>query len=86
MNELEKFKDITRNHWFIENQQHWVLDVAFREDDNKAFIANQRSNLALFRRVALNLIRTNGNAKLSIKRSRIKASLNPDYRENLLWT
>lgn len=79
------FKDIVRNHWAIENQQHWVLDVAFSEDANRSYTNNQRSNLALFRRAALNLLRTNGKASLSIKRSRMKAALNDQYRDQVMF-
>ena len=85
LTQLDDFRSTVRNHWAIENQQHWVLDVAFSEDANRAYSNNQRSNLALFRRVALNLLRVNGTASLSAKRSRMKALMNAQYRQQLLF-
>lgn len=49
---------ITRRHWGIENQLHWVLDVHFAEDRNRARKDNAPENLAILRRLALNILRT----------------------------
>jgi predicted transposase YbfD/YdcC len=49
---------ITRSHWSIENQLHWVLDVQFREDANRARKDNAPENLAILRRLALNILRS----------------------------
>jgi predicted transposase YbfD/YdcC len=48
---------ITRSHWAIENQLHWVLDVHFAEDGNRARKDNAPENLAILRRLALNILR-----------------------------
>jgi predicted transposase YbfD/YdcC len=48
---------ITRSHWTIENQLHWVLDVQFNEDGNRARKDHAPENLAILRRLALNLLR-----------------------------
>ena len=61
-----------RAHWTIENQLHWVLDVAFNEDAARSRKDNAPQNLALIRRLALNLIRQNqekGSIKGKIKRA-----------------
>jgi predicted transposase YbfD/YdcC len=50
---------ITRSHWGIENQLHWVLDVHFAEDGNRARKDNAPENLAILRRLALNILRAN---------------------------
>ncbi|WP_338129004.1 ISAs1 family transposase [Bradyrhizobium ivorense] len=47
-----------RSHWGIENQLHWVLDVHFTEDSNRARKDNAPENLAILRRLALNILRT----------------------------
>jgi predicted transposase YbfD/YdcC len=48
---------VTRSHWSIENQLHWVLDVHFAEDANRARKDNAPENLAILRRLALNILR-----------------------------
>lgn len=49
--------DIVRSHWAIENRLHWVLDVVFAEDQSRARMDNAPENLAILRRLALNLLR-----------------------------
>jgi predicted transposase YbfD/YdcC len=48
---------IVRSHWGIENQLHWVLDVVFNEDRNRSRKDNAPENLAILRRLALNVAR-----------------------------
>ena len=49
---------VTRSHWGIENQLHWVLDVHFAEDSNRSRCDHAPENLAILRRLALNILRT----------------------------
>jgi predicted transposase YbfD/YdcC len=53
----ERLLQVTRSHWGIENQLHWVLDVQFGEDGNRARKDNAPENLAILRRLALNILR-----------------------------
>ena len=46
-----------RRHWAIENSQHWVLDVTFREDDCQIYAEDGARNLATIRRSLLNLVK-----------------------------
>ena len=48
---------IVRSHWAIENQLHWILDVVFAEDAQRARMDAAPENLAVLRRLALNLLR-----------------------------
>lgn len=73
-----------RNHWTIENSLHWVLDVHFREDQNKCHIKNEAKNLAIVRHTALNLIRKNKSPKYSLKITRKKAAWNIHTLRSLL--
>jgi predicted transposase YbfD/YdcC len=57
---------IVRSHCGIENQLHWVLDVIFDEDGNRARKDHAPENFAVIRKLALNLIRTHP-APLSIR-------------------
>jgi predicted transposase YbfD/YdcC len=46
-----------RSHWGIENRLHWVLDVVLAEDANRSRKDNAPENLAILRRLALNIVR-----------------------------
>jgi len=68
----KRLLDVTRSHWAIENQLHWVLDVHFAEDSNRARKDNAPENLAILRRLALNVLRAHPDRKsirLKIKRA-----------------
>jgi len=63
---------VSRSHWGIENQLHWVLDVHFAEDGNRARKDNAPENLAILRRLALNILRSHpdtASIRRKIKRS-----------------
>lgn len=60
-----------RAHWQIENNVHWPLDVVFREDDCRTRKDHGPSNLAVLRKIALNLLRSHPAKKsLNVKRHR----------------
>jgi predicted transposase YbfD/YdcC len=61
-----------------------VLDVQFGEDRNRTRTDHAPENVALIRRTALNPVRQNGNPKESIRRRRLRASMNDNYRWQLL--
>ncbi|MBI3903514.1 MAG: ISAs1 family transposase, partial [Nitrosomonadales bacterium] len=73
-----------RAHWGIENSMHWVLDVAFREDDCRIRIGEAAQNFAILRRIALNLLKSDTTTKLGIANKRLKAGWNVDYLGRLL--
>jgi predicted transposase YbfD/YdcC len=53
----ERFGEIVRCHWGVENRLHWVLDVVMNEDQARNRLDNGPKNLAVLRHIALNLIR-----------------------------
>ena len=59
-----------RDHWRVENGLHWVLDVTFREDASRVRERNAARNLALLRKVALNLARADATLKASLRGKR----------------
>jgi predicted transposase YbfD/YdcC len=68
----ERVLEVARTHWTIENQLHWVLDVAFDEDAVRSRKDNAPQNLALMRKLALNTLRQHpdkGSIKGKIKRA-----------------
>ena len=68
-----------RRHWSIENALHWVLDVTFREDDSRVRDRTAARNLALLRRIALNLVAGDRSGQTSLRGRRKKAAWNDDY-------
>jgi predicted transposase YbfD/YdcC len=75
--------DLVRRHWSVENELHWCLDVAFREDANKTAAGHAGANLGLVRRVAASLLKQDPR-KGSIKTKRLKAALDENYLEQVL--
>ncbi len=53
----QRMLEVARTHWTIENQLHWVLDVTFDEDAARSRKDNAPQNLALLRKLALNILR-----------------------------
>lgn len=74
----------TRKHWGIENKLHWVLDVAFKEDDCRVRSKKLARTLSFIRKVALNLIRSS-NTKGSVRGRMKKAAWNDDFLCELLF-
>ena len=73
-----------RGHWAIENELHWCLDIAFREDECRVRDTNAAENLATVRHLALNLLKQEKTSKRSIKGKRLKAGWDEDYLHKVL--
>lgn len=72
-----------RTHWGIENKVHWILDVSFGEDKNQ-LSDNGAENFSLLSKIALNLLKQDKTAKLSVPNKRFKASMDQAYLETIL--
>jgi len=68
-----------RTHWQIENSLHWVLDIAFREDDSRVRRDHAPHNMALLRHMALNLLKRETSLKIGIKARRKRAGWDDAY-------
>jgi predicted transposase YbfD/YdcC len=53
----ERFGEVVRAHWAIENRLHWCLDVTMNEDQGRSRMDHAPQNLAVLRHMALNLVR-----------------------------
>ena len=82
--QAEQFARAVRHHWHIENRLHWVLDVAFREDDARLRKGFGAQNMAILRHIALNLLRQDRSKKCGIKNKRLIAGWDHNFLLHLL--
>jgi predicted transposase YbfD/YdcC len=81
----EEYLRWVRGHWGIENSWPWVLDVCFREDDQRPWAGNSAENLAWLRKLALCLLKAEKTSKgKSIHRRRLLAGWKDDYLLRIL--
>lgn len=73
-----------RKHWRIENQLHWTLDVTFNEDSSRIRKDSSPENYAVFRRIALNILRKYKAIKASVQRKMNMAALDDSFRTKLI--
>jgi predicted transposase YbfD/YdcC len=77
------FAKVLRNHWGIENNLHWQLDVTFAEDANRFTKRNGAQNLALLRKLALMMLKRHP-SKQSLACKQWNAALSPEFLEEVL--
>jgi predicted transposase YbfD/YdcC len=77
------FNKLIRNHWAVENNLHWVLDMVFREDEQRKRANHAAKNFALLRKIVLNLLKKD-TGKESLRSKRLKAAWNKDFLIHLL--
>ena len=82
--DAKAFGEMIRGHWGIENQLHWCLDVAFREDESRIRTDHGPENLALLRKLAMNLARSERSRKKGIQAKRKRAAWDDAYLLTLL--
>ena len=70
---------VARRHWSIENELHWVLDVALKEDKSRVRKGHAAENLALLRHIALNLLKQEKTAKGGVRAKQLQAAWNNEY-------
>lgn len=73
-----------RRHWSIENSQHWVLDVTFREDECQIYAEDGARNLASIRRVLLNMVKAHP-LKDSVAGKLQRAGWDSKFRAEILF-
>ena len=82
---VKRLARAVRQHWGIENGLHWVLDVAFNEDQMRQRDRNGIENLALLNRLAVSLLRQDKAIKAGVKCKRKAAGWDDDYLLHLLF-
>ena len=74
-----------RAHWSIENNLHWILDIAFDDDANTAKAEHAQANLITLRHLALNQLNRETSLNTSIKAKRLRAGWDNDYLLKVLY-
>jgi predicted transposase YbfD/YdcC len=83
--QVKQLAAAVRSHWSIENNMHWVLDVAFREDRNRAQAEHSQANLGVLRRTALSMLKNATGLKGSIHCRRQQTAWNEKTLDNVLF-
>jgi predicted transposase YbfD/YdcC len=82
--DIKTFARAVRSHWGVENKVHWVMDVCFREDQSRARAGYAAENLAMLRRLALNMLKRENTKKRGIRGKQLNASWDHAYLLRLL--
>ena len=84
--EPEEFAKTVRAHWGIENSLHYVLDVAFREDDCRIRTDKGPENMGFIRKIALTIARSDTETKSSVAGRIKQMAWSENYLEHLLFS
>lgn len=79
-----KLAKAIRSHWQVENNLHWVLDMAFDEDRSRARKGHSAANMTTLRHLALNLVKAETTTKVGVKIKRQKAGWSNEYLLKIL--
>lgn len=81
--DVDRLAELVRGHWSVENRCHWVLDVTFGEDHCQVRDRNAAQNLTILREMVIHTLHRDP-SKLSLRRKRKRAALDPTFRLQLL--
>lgn len=84
--EPKKLANAIRQHWGIENQLHWVLDINFDDDQSRVRKGNAPRNMAIIKKTVLNLLNIVKPTKprISLKRMRKLAGWDHDFMDTVM--
>ena len=81
---IKNLAKLIRQHWSIETQLHWVLDVTFTEDASRIRKENAPQTSAMLRRLAVSILSRDTSVKDNIRGKRYRASLSTDVLERII--
>ena len=73
-----------RAHWSVENNLHWVLDMAFREDESRARADNSAENFNVLRHIAYDILKSETSFKASMTDKQFKCLLDPSFLDKIV--
>ena len=79
----DRFNEVVRSHWGVENQLHWRLDVVMNEDQDRTRLGNGPQNLAVLRHMALNVMQKD-TSKGSLRGKFMRAGWDERYLARLI--
>jgi predicted transposase YbfD/YdcC len=82
--DAKAFNEYIRQHWGVENNLHWTLDMTFREDEQRKRDKFAAQNFAIIRKIALNLLKQEDSKKISLKTKRLKAGWDNNFLLKIL--
>ena len=82
----DRLLQVVRRHWSIENELHWVLDVALNEDHSRVRKDQAPENFAVLRHMALNLLKQEKTAQGGIHAKQLQAAWKEEYLLKVLST
>ncbi|HPG68588.1 MAG TPA: ISAs1 family transposase [Candidatus Hydrogenedentes bacterium] len=81
---VRRIAEAVRNHGEIENGFHWVLDMAFLEDQSRIRSGCAAEKIATFRKIAHNALKKSTSRKGGIKTKCLQAGWDDHYMEKIL--
>jgi predicted transposase YbfD/YdcC len=82
--DAQRFNSVIRTHGERENRVHWVLDVALAEDSHRTRTGESTQNLALMRKLALNLLRRETSVQAGFAAKQQRAGWDHNYLLKIL--
>jgi predicted transposase YbfD/YdcC len=79
----QAFAHAVRAHWRIENSLHWVLDTAFDEDRARNRKDHGPENLAILRKLALNVLQSS-RRDISVRRKRKRSGWSDEFARSII--
>ncbi len=79
----QRFNEVVRQHWGVENSLHWRLDVVMNEDQDRTRMGHGPHNLAVLRHMAINAMQKEG-SKGSLRGKFKRAGWDDEYLFRLL--
>jgi predicted transposase YbfD/YdcC len=80
----DKIAEAIRNHWNIENNLHWQLDISFHEDQCRARVKNAAESISLLRKISMAYLKKDLISKVGIKCKRKMACWDDQYLADIL--